>query len=209
MTSIEEHKNKIKEHLDEIDDAIEEGIENKPITIGFHCSACAIQFLELYLHLTNKISIGKVVKHDWFKRPQQKQRVEPLIERKLKVKFEKKEDIYNLIYDLEDERTILMYGKPVENQIKRVLEIFISKSGFNTPKRFALEYNLFQFARADRFPQLAVSDLERLKLPVAESEKFRGKYSVACCGDSEILGNFFIILKKIFEGMFEHEKFEL
>src|SRR3990167_3252356 len=50
---------------------------------------------------------------------------------------------------------------------------FISKSGFNTP-------------------QLAVADFERLKLLVAESEKFRGEYFVACCGDSEILGNFFI-----------------
>jgi len=51
--------------------------------------------------------------------------------------------------------------------------IFISKSGFNTP-------------------QPAVADFERLKLLVAESEKFRGEYSVACYGDSEILGNFFI-----------------
>jgi len=31
-----------------------------------------------------------------------------------------------------------------------------------------------------------------LKLPVAESEKFRDKYPIACCRDSEILGNFFI-----------------
>jgi len=30
-------------------------------------------------------------------------------------------------------------------------------------------------------------------LLVAESEKFRGKYSVACCGNSEILSNFFIM----------------
>ena len=62
MTSIEEHKKKIKEHLDEIDDAINEGIEKKPITIGFHCSACSIQFLELYLHIINKLSMGKVIK---------------------------------------------------------------------------------------------------------------------------------------------------
>src|SRR3990167_8626322 len=55
---------------------------------------------------------------------------------------------------------------------------FISKSGFNTP-------------------QLAVADFERLKLLVAESEKFRGEYFVACCGDSEILGNFFIIILSI------------
>ena len=29
---------------------------------------------------------------------------------------------------------------------------------------------------------------------VAESEKFRDKYPIACCRDSEILGNFFILL---------------
>lgn len=125
MTSIEEHMKKIKEHLDEIEDSIEEGIEKKPITIGFHCSACAIQFLELYLHANGKISIGKVVKHDWFKRPKVEQKKEPMIERKLKVEFPKKEEIYNLIYDLEDERNILVYGKPVEEQIKKVLEIFL------------------------------------------------------------------------------------
>jgi hypothetical protein len=33
-----------------------------------------------------------------------------------------------------------------------------------------------------------------MKLLVAESEKFRGEYSVACCPDSEILGNFFIFI---------------
>ena len=56
----------------------------------------------------------------------------------------------------------------------------ISKSGFNTP-------------------QLAVADFERLKLLVAESEKFRGEYSIACCGDSEILGNFFILILLLYE----------
>lgn len=125
MTSIEEHKKKIKEHLDEIDDAIEEGINNKPITIGFHCSACSIQFLELYLHVTNKITIGRVIKHDWFKKPQPIQKKEALIERKLSVNFPKKNEIYNLIYILEEERNILMYGKPIEKQIKNVLDTFL------------------------------------------------------------------------------------
>ena len=124
MTSIDEHKNKIQEHLEEIEDAIKEGIEKKPITLGFHCSACAIQFLELYLHAANKIPIGKVVKHDWFKRPKSGQKKEPLIERKLSVEFLKKQEIYNLIYDLEDERNTLMYGKATEKQIKNVLETF-------------------------------------------------------------------------------------
>ncbi len=124
MTSIEEHKKKIHEHLEEIEDAIEEGIEKKPVTIGFHCSACAIQFLELYLHISNKISAGKIVKHDWFKKPQETQKIPPLIERKLPVEFPKKQEIYSLIYDLEEKRTILMYGSPESETIKKMLEIF-------------------------------------------------------------------------------------
>lgn len=125
MTSIDEHNKKIQEHLKEIDDAINEGIENKPITIGFHCSACSIQFLELYLHIINKISIGKIIKHEWFKRPKIGQKVEPLIERKLNINFPKKQEIYNLIYILEEERNILMYGKSNKEQIKKVLDIFL------------------------------------------------------------------------------------
>jgi hypothetical protein len=125
MTTIDEHKKKIKEHLEEIEDAIKEGIENKPVTIGFHTSACAIQFLELYLHIINKITISKIVKHDWFKRPQEKQKKEPLIERKLNADFYKKKEIYNLIYSLEEDRTILMYGKPAEKQIKNIINNFL------------------------------------------------------------------------------------
>ena len=124
MTSIEEHKKKIHEHLREINDAIEQGIEKSPVTIGFHCSACAIQFLEVYLHILNKIPIGKIVKHDWFKRPKIEQKITPLIERKLIAKFEHKNQIYDLIYSLEEERNILVYGKADERQIKKILETF-------------------------------------------------------------------------------------
>jgi len=124
MTSIDEHKLKLQEHLREIDDAIEQGIEKSPITIGFHSSACAIQFLELYLHIVNKIPIGKIIKHDWFKKPHLEQKIEPLIERKLGIEFPEKERIYDLIYQLEEKRNILVYGKSDENQIKQVLEIF-------------------------------------------------------------------------------------
>lgn len=133
MTSLEEHKNKIHEHLSEIDSAILEGIENKPVTIGFHTSACAIQFLEIYLHLTNKIPVGKIIKHDWFKRPQESQKKEPLIERKLRVSFPRKDEIYNLIYALEEERNILVYGKSAEKQTRKVLDNFIK------PKEIFLE----------------------------------------------------------------------
>ena len=66
-----------------------------------------------------------MVKHDWFKRPKIGQKKEALIERKLNVDFSRKEEIYNLIYDLEDERTSLVYGKPTEIQAKNVLEKFL------------------------------------------------------------------------------------
>ncbi|MGB9708041.1 MAG: hypothetical protein ACPLXC_01805 [Candidatus Pacearchaeota archaeon] len=125
MTSINEHKKKIIEHLEEINDAIEEGIEKKPITIGFHCSACAIQFLELYLHAINKISIGKIIKHEWFKKPLPEQKKEPLVERKLMVEFPEKQQIYSFIYELEENRNTLMYGKSEPGQIKAVLETFL------------------------------------------------------------------------------------
>jgi len=125
MTSIEEHRKKIKEHLEGISDSIDGGIENKPVSIGFHCSACALQFLELHLHILNKIPIGKVIKHDWFKRPHTGQKKEALIERKLAIIFPEKEKIYSLIYDLEDERNSLMYGKPTKEQIKKVIDTFL------------------------------------------------------------------------------------
>src|SRR3989344_5396484 len=125
MTSIEDHKRKIKEHLEEINDAIEQGIDRKPITIGFHCSSCAFEYLELYLHLTNKLSLGKIIKHDWFKKPKEEQKIEPLIERKLPLVFPKKDEIYNLIYNIEEERNSLLYGKPKDEQIKKVITNFL------------------------------------------------------------------------------------
>ena len=124
MTSVEEHKRKIKEHLDEINDAIEQGIEDKPITLGFHCSACVLELLELYLHIKNKLPLEKIIKHDWFKKPKPEQKKDPLIERHLPIQFEKKEELYELIYDIEEERNSLLYGKPQKEQTKKVLEKF-------------------------------------------------------------------------------------
>lgn len=125
MTSINEHKRKISEHLKEISDAIDEGIENKPITIGFHTSACAVEILELYLHKLNLISSGKTIKHNWFEKPKQEQKISPFIERKLSVNFPDKEEIYTLIYIIEENRDNLIYGKSTPHQIKVVLENFL------------------------------------------------------------------------------------
>jgi len=125
MTSVDEHKKKINEHLEQIEDAIDSGIEKKPITIGFHSSACASELLELYLHILNKIPIGKIIKHDWFKKPQPEQKIEALIERKLSVEFDYKKELYDLIYKIEENRDNLIYDKATKEQIKIVLDSFL------------------------------------------------------------------------------------
>ena len=124
MTSIAIHKKKIMEHMEELQDAINIGIASRPATIGFHTTACAIDMLEVYLHKKELIDIGKNVKHDWFKRPRKEQKIIPLIERKLPVNFDDKERIYELMYTLEENRNILIYGKATTQQIDMVLNIF-------------------------------------------------------------------------------------
>jgi hypothetical protein len=124
MSSISEHKRRIQEHLEEMQDAINIGLEKRPATIGFHASACAMEMLEMYLHLSNLISTGKKINHNWFKRPHEKQKIDPLIERKLPVSFPDKDTIYDLIYSIEDARDSLMYGKPAKGETEAVVEAF-------------------------------------------------------------------------------------
>lgn len=133
MTSIEEHNRKIDEHLEEIHEAIDAGIENRPIAVGFHCSACSIELLEVYLHKLNKISIGKVIKHDWFKSVQESQKVTPLADRMIGAEFPKKMEIFDILYKIEAKRDKLIYGKSSENEIRQTLE------NFNKLKKILLE----------------------------------------------------------------------
>lgn len=124
MGSASDHKKRIKEHLDELQDAINIGIEKRPATVGFHASACAAELLEMYLHISNLISSGKVVNHSWFKRPKEGQKIEPLIERKLPVHFPEKERIYELIYVIEENRDNLVYGKSKKSQVEITISAF-------------------------------------------------------------------------------------
>jgi hypothetical protein len=125
MTNLEEHKRKIQEHLKEIKDAIDEGLENKPITLGFHTSACAVELLEMYLHQLNLISAGKTIKHNWFERPKPEQKIMSLIERKLPVDFPDKDQIYGWMYNIEEHRDSLIYGRNSPAETRSVLENFL------------------------------------------------------------------------------------
>ncbi|MBI3190399.1 hypothetical protein HYZ41_01705 [archaeon] len=134
MGAIRDHKRRIQEHLEEIEGAIAVGIERKPVTIGLHASACAVEILELYLHKEGKIPIGKIIKHDWFKKPLPEQKIEPLIERKLMTDFPLKKEIYDLIYKIEENSTNLVYGRPSKEQIETVINSFNKLKNMLTDK---------------------------------------------------------------------------
>lgn len=124
MTAQKIHQAKIKEHLQVLKDAIAVGMESRPATIGFHASACAIDLLETYLHKTNKIPIGKQIKHEWFKRPKPGQKIKPLAERQLSVNFPKKQEIFEFFYILEENRNKLIYGHATVSDLRQVWETF-------------------------------------------------------------------------------------
>lgn len=124
MSSIEAHKKRIKEHFEELQEAVNTGIDKRPVTVGFHSSACAVEMLEMYLHLSNLISTGKKINHIWFKKPKEEQKIEPLIERKLPVAFSEKEKVYGLIYTIEESRDNLIYGKPRKGEIETIFTTF-------------------------------------------------------------------------------------
>src|SRR3989344_8149900 len=124
MVTITIHKEHVKEHIQEINDAIAIGIEKRPATLGLHASACSISLIELYLHCLGKITSGSNIKHEWFRRPNPGQKIIPLAERKIAMDFSNKEEIFSLMYDIEDNRNKLIYGKPTKSAIRDVLAAF-------------------------------------------------------------------------------------
>ena len=125
MTAQSIHTEKIKEHLQELKDALAIGIEQRPATIGFHTSACAVDLLELFLHKTGKIPLGKQIKHEWFKRPKPGQKIKPLAERQLPLNFPLKDEVFELFYTLEEKRNTLIYGHASLSEIKQAYETFV------------------------------------------------------------------------------------
>ncbi len=126
MTAINIHRERIKEHVQELKDALAIGVERRAATIGFHTSACAIDLLELYLHKSGKIPIGSQIKHDWFKRPKEGQKILPLAERNLKAEFPHKKEVLELMYDIEENRNKLIYGKSSKSDVKQNVESFFA-----------------------------------------------------------------------------------
>jgi len=100
----EEHYNAVRESLEVIEESVQIGIEQRQRTIGFHCSAAAVDMLELFLHKQNSINPGKIVKHDFFSSEKKAHRMLP-------EKFRDREIIIPILVQLETKRNQLCYGK--------------------------------------------------------------------------------------------------
>jgi hypothetical protein len=111
----EAHRRAIQESIEEIEDAVKRGVEDRQRTLGFHCSVAAADMLELYLHEQNLIDPGTVIKHDFFASLR-------VANERIKADFPNKAEIFSLMHRLESERNLLCYGKP---KTRKDLEDFI------------------------------------------------------------------------------------
>jgi len=116
--NIERHYEKLLESLEILDESISKNIMKRQRTIGFNCSAAAVDMLEIFLHRESLIDPGFVVKHEWFNSKRK-------IDEKFPFDFEGKERIFDLMQKIEDKRNALCYGTPKEEKvIKEVIMDF-------------------------------------------------------------------------------------
>lgn len=109
------HIRNIKESIEELEEAVHKGVEKRQRTIGFHCSAAAVDLLELYLHKKGLVPIAHILKHDWFASPNK-------LNEKLPFDFEKKLEIFELVVGIEKRRNVLCYGtQQPESSIEQTL----------------------------------------------------------------------------------------
>jgi len=116
--NIESHLMNLKESLEEIESSIKIGIERRQRTIGFHTSVAGCDMLEILLHKLNLIDPGFVLKHDWFDSKRK-------IAEKISVNFPKKNEILEIMYEIETNRNLLCYGKRKDKElVSKVILLF-------------------------------------------------------------------------------------
>ena len=101
---IENHIRIIREGFSAVHWAIDQGIEEKQTTIGFYSSVIAVNMFELFLQEKKLIKSDYLLKHEWFKSKNK-------IREKIDFEFERKEEILDLLFKIEEKRNILCYGK--------------------------------------------------------------------------------------------------
>src|SRR3989338_7924703 len=115
---IDSHKASIKESMEELQSAVNRGVEDRQKTIGFHCSSASVNILEIYLHTKNLVDPGFQLKHNDFGS-------EKMGYDKLHFDFESKDEIVKIMVDIERKRNVLCYGKQQDKEIiEKYMETF-------------------------------------------------------------------------------------
>ena len=116
----DKHYERLRESLEVLEESIEKDIIKRQRTIGFNCSAAAVDMLEIHLHKEKLIDPGFVLKHEWFKSKRK-------IKDKLPFEFKNKNKILRLMDEIETKRNALCYGTPQsETIVKQVIIKFNS-----------------------------------------------------------------------------------
>lgn len=106
---IENHYLRLKENLDVLDDSLNIDIVKIQSTIGFCVSAASIHMIEILLHKNNLIDSSYTIKHEWFKSKYK-------INDKINFEFPKKNEIIELLKEIQEKRNDLCYGTPKKEE---------------------------------------------------------------------------------------------
>ena len=110
MTSLAEHKNNIKQLLEDINEKIRANLlRERQKLIGFAASEASTNLLEYFLHRRELISSGFTVNHTYFSSGKRAERI-------LDFEFPHKNEIITLLIKQEEFRDILCYGKEKQKQ---------------------------------------------------------------------------------------------
>ena len=116
---IEEHEKAYKEHLNNLNKLIEEGIEENQRNIGYNVSQGSVELFAIYLHKLHLLQTsGDQFDHRTFKN-------KFLIEKKIPPEFPDKNKILELMKDIETNRNLICYGKrKPQERIKKMINNF-------------------------------------------------------------------------------------
>jgi hypothetical protein len=122
MTTIDEHREILKEFIDDINEKIRSNlvVERQKI-VGFAASEASTNLFAIYLHSKNLVEPGHNINHKFFASMK-------IAENKFEIDFLNKQNILELLVKQEDYRNKLCYGKKkdskiVDSAIKNLFEL--------------------------------------------------------------------------------------
>jgi HEPN domain-containing protein len=115
----EEHEKTLQEHLRNLSQSIDQGIEENQRNIGYNVSQGSVELFALYMHHLNLVEgSGDQWDHRIFKSKN-------LVERKIPPQFPHREKILELMESIEKERIPFCYGKrKPQVQIEKIILVF-------------------------------------------------------------------------------------